>query len=1105
MNVSAFLLNMNHHHAFDILLMCPRLHKMARRSGFIDRRKSSWIQPLLISFWILLFMASGIKPIFCAKSSQKSLSQYLQLTNKDIKGIKFKKSKGQVYQLELTKSGHKTILAKAEKVRYNPETIHHLSFEYKAKKDATVNLYFGDPFQPEKRLFKGLAASDTWQRVVFDLRNAESGFQSPTGSFRLDFVKTPIQTYWLRDLQLSTFKREWGEESSARDMLVVKANKIPLGVSPSKLRTFNFQKQTVAHSTKGAKTLAFTFDRELDLDAQTKDHSEFANRVDFAPALVVGQGEHPSNKTVVRILNQYGTCETQFLAFPEEVQGGVDVSTGRNQAGEVIIAAAPLLDKKNDQIKLFSRFGALLHTIAVDRAVTPPFSIAVGNCWRSSRGDELAVCSRKRQSRKQVVLIYSLKGELLNEYTVKNSKYGAADINLSILDNKIHYYSSRSQECVRLDGKDKETRIPLSCSSKAEQKRLFPSAFSDFVVVRDDPIASKMVAFSEGHGRPLDVGRRENTFWIAPQQSFGEQNAGLHWDNKIEGKDFKTGDYIRRGHFVYMRAHNSINAKEMKGFANAYGSYKKYLQSSQKFMNKYLSNFDSSPPALWEATTSQRKNHKFWYDEFLPRSKVPRYCVLNRLNGPAKDLTYNYDDLPLLKKVMTYGLRASLRAIVAQHRMNPEHFIAVEPVHEFEIVSDGEGLRSIGDYNPESIKNFYHFLINHYGSLEAINDSFKTPFTAKFFDAPRDLYRGEWDRYDNEKNPFFEQWFRFNMRTVYRKIFECYREALLAGFAPETIKSHQIPDAYVGTSLNGFTRPSRRVSPVDLLLHSGTGFGFTRYKTWYQNPQTMINSAYSSGFSMTSLGEYAPRNTSPSDSYQQLLKLWNSGAYFIHHMAWSPKDYPGQNQAALKGWNMFSASNDKPRPHVAGGITKVVPHARGKRNMDLVGIGSVEGTTGLIKSIVADGSWEGSVYTVPFHSAVNVVKLQDKKMGTIKSGGLIRCFDPIDKIRGGSVLDISFKCKGPSNLMLRLQANGFFLENQTASLDLDRSETNYRINYRFPHQVEDVALFFKSSRKVTLYDIQIHLHEDQSARLRDSSFEGVRHKCGVYFDVLPES
>ena len=227
-----------------------------------------------------------------------------------------------------------------------------------------------------------------------------------------------------------------------------------------------------------------------------------------------------------------------------------------------------------------------------------------------------------------------------------------------------------------------------------------------------------------------------------------------------------------------------------------------------------------------------------------PVTGLPRYLLLDRKNEPTgggyfNERLFDYGtqnfEQESIDRYYTYGQRALYRKLAPHYRSNPEMTVAVEPNHENEIVS---GRNSVGDYNPKSLEGFYKYLLSLYEDLDTINEKMGSNFDKKFFDAPRGLLRGDWDRYDSE-NRYFREWVEYNRIQIYRRVGSSYREALLAGFPPELIKSHQIPDSYVFGSIVGISEREIRISPIDWLLTTGAGFGFSRYGTYYDRKRNI--------------------------------------------------------------------------------------------------------------------------------------------------------------------------------------------------------------------------------------------------------------------------
>ena len=157
-----------------------------------------------------------------------------------------------------------------------------------------------------------------------------------------------------------------------------------------------------------------------------------------------------------------------------------------------------------------------------------------------------------------------------------------------------------------------------------------------------------------------------------------------------------------------------------------------------------------------------------------PVTGLPATCLDRKTSPPAADIsnerlfdygTQNFEQ-ESIDRYYTYGQRALYRKLAPHYRSNPEMTVAVEPNHENEIVS---GRNSVGDYNPKSLEGFYKYLLSLYEDLDTINEKMGSSFDKKFFDAPRGLLRGDWDRYDSE-NRYFREWVEYNRIQIYRRV-----------------------------------------------------------------------------------------------------------------------------------------------------------------------------------------------------------------------------------------------------------------------------------------------------------------------------------------------
>ena len=109
-------------------------------------------------------------------------------------------------------------------------------------------------------------------------------------------------------------------------------------------------------------TVHLVVDDDLDLGVRTA-RAGTVPRVPLAPGFVVGQGEDWTNLTVVRVLNRHQVVEAQFLAFDDNVRGGVRVAAGSDAAGATRIVATPASPQHRPVLRIFNAAGGLQREI----------------------------------------------------------------------------------------------------------------------------------------------------------------------------------------------------------------------------------------------------------------------------------------------------------------------------------------------------------------------------------------------------------------------------------------------------------------------------------------------------------------------------------------------------------------------------------------------------------------------------------------------------------------------------------------------------------------------------------------------------------------------
>ncbi|MEO0413332.1 MAG: hypothetical protein AAF226_00110, partial [Verrucomicrobiota bacterium] len=784
----------------------------------------------------------------------------------------------------------------------------------------------------------------------------------------------------------------------------------------------------------------------------------------------------------------------------------VGVEAGSDGQGEALIVAWPLAEKDWSSVRVFSRVGAELCDIPLPDEIRPPFVVAVGDFEADKKGDEIAITSRF-SSKAEPVMIFDTEGALVSKLTQVGSK--GEQILLATESGELILQNMEKQEVHHL----LPERKTIILAGAPSGRRLFESVFSDreFSLGGDESVLSTLYKWQEGELTSIDIGRRENIFWFDPQE--------VHNGDWATWEPIEDGQYIKNSRYNYLGAAQYWSPLFKSGEIEN-KSYAEWVEgidwNGSVFRAKHrksLDEYNSGVPTVWTAAFTHRWSvgaARKLSDRKDPNTWLSKYLLLDRKNdttggGYFGKRLFNYGSQNLeqtaLNQLYSNAQNELYRKLAPLYRENPAMTIAVEPNHENEIVS---GSQSIGDYHPKSIEGFYHYLIDLYGSLEGLNQLAGSKFTVEFFDAPRGLFRGEWDRY-TEDNLLFREWIEYNRIVIYRRLAMGYQNCLLAGFPPEMIKCHQIPDSYVFGSVIGISEGDKRISPIDWLLTTGAGFGFSRYGTYYQRPHNIGQGAYSSGYGEMLIGEYASLNPSNDKALDQLLYLRDHGVAALHVMWW-PSDFDkGFNKAQEWALNQLVRHHDSPKPGLAGGVTQVRSWRKGKSVYDIASLGSEEQHTGLLKSINADGTFEGSVDVVPFHSHVDIETLRNKDRLWVNPEAQTLC--RLDSVRQGAVLEISFEVGEtlPENsLTIDFFHRGIKLADKSLKVAELNAGQKARVVYKLPVILDGVELRLSAVNDLQLSEVLVVRHQDQAINLTKGIMEGKRHQGGVTFDVFQD-
>ena len=323
---------------------------------------------------------------------------------------------------------------------------------------------------------------------------------------------------------------------------------------------------------------------------------------------------------------------------------------------------------------------------------------------------------------------------------------------------------------------------------------------------------------------------------------------------------------------------------------------------------------------------------------------------------------------------------------------------------------------------------------------------------------------------------------------------------------PEIIKTHQIPADYaIGDVLS-----SQRISPIDWCFATGTGYGGTRYGLWYENTSNWIQGALSSGQNMIGVGEYHPLTTDLTKATGQFDYMFTHGVQYVQHMTWDNATY---NQVAKQAWQSVAAQNI-PRPGTTGGTgaLRAVSYndsTAGSQIYNIVQVGEGSSHNGLLKSISADGSWDGTVYVTPFQHQI-ILDTIDREASVIMSTE--QYFSgSITGLQAGDQIEVSFwACTGDTDgkLTMLMLHSGVELTGHRNVINIGSDWQFNRYILRIQEPMEEMNILINSgerdtptgfSQTIELKDFIIMTEREQCARIEFGVSQGTPH--AVWCDI----
>jgi len=874
--------------------------------------------------------------------------------------------------------------------------------------------------------------------------------------------------------------------------------------------------------SNGTTNSVFYTEPNLDLGIQTQVYSLALDNFDTgyekvskAPMIVAGQGKNANNNTLVRVFNKSQACISQFLAYDADVKGGVQVKAGVTESGKERIVTAAYDGTLNSAkaIRVFDKYGTLCFSFKPE-GIGAPYAIEVGKFLDGSKESYIFVSSLNYNG---VVHLYSLKdgsfiktvkgvsdNKLVNQEIVLSSE------NLGSKEQLLVTFM-QSRKVFRLDC-DNSQWSDAGISLSENVTGIYASAFGgELAASLNEETFSNIKIYGTGSSyeetKDLNVGDKENHFYA----SAAEKNS----DGYVEYASFQHLRTDLTNSAIYGLESYAGWPKKVQGYLDAltYSDWKYKFGSDLK--NLYHSQYNMWEPCFthrWNETPATNILVNMKYNGF------PLYASIGKDNfdGLYNELDSAFlvgsyaDGLILLEKMRIYPLRTALQQLAVEFRGEngePEKLVGVTPVHEHEINVAG----SVGDYNPKMIEGFRNYLLSLYGSVENINKRFGTNFKTKAdIDAPRydpEDYlsehesRGDWDVYGG--SDYFTQWSLYTRTVVNKRIMEAYREALLAGFPPEAINAHQIPE---GDAVNGFLgEANTRLSPTDVVAICGTAYGGTRYGMFLNDVNNFIALAYGAGHNNISLGEYCSLENDSVNTYEQLKYLFDNGVKYVNLLVPYPSDtarYKLIKKAEVKAVEKLQGEN-QPRTSSTGGTGAVVAVNRGEDSFNIVQIGDAD-LNGLLKSVKQDGTWEGSVYLVPFRTAIEVKNIDYTK----KSG--VYTFDKINGMQYGDQIELTFHAKytGKGNAQAKIEVYhaGCLISDATAVYDVTNRETPYRYVFSNQLALEDIEIRLsiecEDNSNFEIEHLECTAQKEQAAHKYFGDTDCATSKGGVSFDII---
>ena len=246
-----------------------------------------------------------------------------------------------------------------------------------------------------------------------------------------------------------------------------------------------------------------------------------------------------------------------------------------------------------------------------------------------------------------------------------------------------------------------------------------------------------------------------------------------------------------------------------------------------------------------------------------------------------------------------------------------------------------------------------------------------------------------------------------------------------------------------------------------------------------------------------------------TNAYTYLKSHWNNGARFAHIICTSTS----YKEAEIHAFKSLYDEN-QPRPGYTGGTTNSVSVGVAGKQYTIVQIGN-SSKTGLLKSIDANGKWEGTVYLVPFHTKVNSSVIDMTQTANVFSTGALSYMKNSDQVEitfaAAKVGDVN------AQVVIEVYNNGGLMADSTTIYTLTNDMRAYRFvlsNQLYDNGGLEVKITFNVEGIDDEIAMRSIVYQNMYATCQTevasyAYFEGVQeykssqaHKGGVTFDIL---